>query len=116
MSSSEPGRETLPFKRKPKKIRLGKRAVEALPTPPEVGGKPVQAWTYDSETPRLAICVWSTGARTWYWVGRVNGRPARIKLGEFPEISLEQARKLAAADARQQSRARVASRPTRRRE
>jgi hypothetical protein len=47
-------------------------------------------------TPRFAICVWSSGARSWYWTGRISGRYAHVKLGQFPEITPEQAAKLAA--------------------
>src|SRR5262249_13566304 len=86
---------TLKFKQRPAKQRLNKRTVEALKTPPENNGRPAQTWIYDSITARLAICVWSTGAKTWYWTGRINGRMAHIKLGEYPEITPEQARKLA---------------------
>ena len=56
--STEPKRETLKFKRQSKKVKLTKRTVEALKPPVETDGRPAHAWTYDSETPRLAICVW----------------------------------------------------------
>jgi integrase len=90
--------ETIKFKRKPEKKRLNRRTLESLPVPaPRADGKPGRAWTYDTATPRLAICTWSTGARTWYWIGRgCDGRPMQHKLGEYPEITPEQARKLAA--------------------
>ena len=88
--------ETLKFKRQPQKKRLNKRTVEALKMPPEANGRPAQAWTYDTEISRLAICTWSTGAKAWYWVGRITGSFVRIKLGDFPEITPEQASKLAA--------------------
>jgi integrase len=107
---------TLKFKKKPEKARLNKRTIEGLTPPASVGGKPQQAWTYDSETPRLAICTWSSGARTWYWVGRCNGRMMRLKLGEFPEITPEHARKLASktsADVANGIDARVERRRTR---
>jgi integrase len=94
---SEPRRETIKFKRQTVKAKLTKRTVEALEPPPEVDGRPAQAWTYDSTTPRLAVCVWSTGAKSWYWVGRgPDGRMMRLKLGEYPEVAPEQAKKLAA--------------------
>ena len=88
--------ETIKFKRRVAKARLNKRTVETLPPPPESKGRPSQQWTYDTETPRLAICTWSSGAKSWYWIGRINGRMARLKLGEYPEITPEQAKKLAA--------------------
>ena len=89
-------KRTVKIKRQPAKKPLNKRTVEALAKPgPGPDGRPSRTWTYDGKTPRLAICVWSSGAKTWYWVGRANGRPIRHKLGEYPEISPEQARKLA---------------------
>jgi integrase len=96
--SAEPNPETIKLKRKPVRARLTKRTLEALAVPAAAeDGKPGQAWTYDTTTPRLAVCTWSTGARTWYWVGRgCDGRMLRHKLGEYPEITPEQARKLAA--------------------
>jgi integrase len=87
--------DVLKFKRQPTKRNLNKRTVASLTPPGEVHGKPAQEWIYDSETPRLAICCWSSGAKVWYWVGRCNGRMIRFKLGSFPEITPEQARKLA---------------------
>src|SRR5262249_34668778 len=87
---------TLKFKREVVKKRLSKRTIDALPVPAEVDGRPAQSWTYDLVTPRLAICCWSTSAKTWFWVGRLqNGRMIRFKLGEHPEVTPEQARKLA---------------------
>ncbi len=94
--SSEPQPETINFRNKPVKKRLNKRTLDTLETPPlNANGKPAQLWIYDSVTPRLAVCVWSTGARTWYWVGRCNGRMIRHKVGEYPELQPDLARKLA---------------------
>jgi integrase len=96
-ADEEPSPDTLKFKRKPAKLSLTKRAVEALPVPPlAANGKPGQEWTYDSNTPHLAVCVFSSGARTWYWCGRgCDGRVLHYKLGRYPEITPEQAKKLA---------------------
>jgi integrase len=93
--------ETIKFKRLPEKRRLNKRTIEALAAPPFLPGrdgkkpKPGQAWIYDDETPRLAICVWSTGVRTWYWIGGIKGKMMRYKLGKYPEMTPEQAKKAA---------------------
>jgi integrase len=95
MGSEKP--EVIKYRKRPERKKLNKRTVESLTLPPpESDGKPGRAWTYDTATPRLAICAWSSGGKTWYWVGRVNGRMMRMKLGEYPEITPEQARKLAA--------------------
>lgn len=88
--------ETIKFRRKLTYRSLTKRVVSALEAPCEVGGKPQQTWTYDAKTPRLAICVWSSGSKVWYWVGRHAGRMIRMKIGTYPEVTPEQARKLAA--------------------
>ena len=95
MSSPQPRPDTIKFKRKPVKRKLTKRAVESLAAPAPVDGKPQQSWIYDTATPRLAVCTWSSGARSWYWVGRYAGRMLRMKLGSYPEMTPEQARKLA---------------------
>jgi len=86
--------ETIKFKKRPEKRRLNKRTIEALKPPPAPeGAKPTQAWIYDQDTPRLAICVWSTGVRTWYWVGGINGRMMRYKIGKYTDVTPENARK-----------------------
>lgn len=94
---SEHARDVLKYKRQPSRVRLNKRTVEAITPPPSEGGRPSRTWVCDVTTPRLELCVWSTGRKTWYWVGRVHGRPVRVKLGSFPEMTPEQARKLAAS-------------------
>ena len=35
------------------------------------------------------------GSKTFYLSMKIHGKPQRIKLGKFPEISVEEARKLA---------------------
>lgn len=44
----------------------------------------------------LAIGVGATGAKTFYLNRRVAGKPERIKIGAYPDLSIEQARKRAA--------------------
>jgi integrase len=96
--SAEPAREILKFKRQTSKKRLNKRVVDGLKLPPhKPNGKPAQEWHYDQTTARLAICVWSTGAKTWYWVGRLkNAGMIRYRLGNYPETTPDQAKGLAA--------------------
>lgn len=86
---------TIKFKKQTDKRPLTKMTIERLKPPPLRNGKPTQEWIYDSRTPRLAICNWSTGSKVWYWIGRIGGRMARIKLGAFPEMTPENARKAA---------------------
>lgn len=49
-------------------------------------------YIYDLRTPALAFCTTATGHRSFYLYKRVKGRPQRIRLGGFPELSIEQAR------------------------
>lgn len=52
-----------------------------------------RAWLYDSKSP-LAFMVTKGGSRSFYVYRKVAGRPQRVRLGTFPELSIEQARKL----------------------
>lgn len=52
-------------------------------------------YVYDTHTSSLAMCVTPTGVRTFYVVKRVAGRPTRYRLGRFPAMSIENARKAA---------------------
>jgi integrase len=98
-SSEKQGRQ----RTKLDKIRLTKRAVEALEPPaPGPGGKTVQRWFYDDQTAHLAVCVYSLTppntdpTRTWFWVGKVPGdRMARIRIGKFPQVLPDEARQTA---------------------
>ena len=72
------------------KIRFTKAALSAL-EPPESG----RYYCYDERTGGLAICVTQAGTKTFYRYQKVNGRPVRLRLGRFPEMTIEQARKLA---------------------
>ena len=41
--------------------------------------------------------VFLSGTKTFFLYKRVDGKPDKIKLGRFPDLSIEQARKLAIA-------------------
>jgi integrase len=56
-----------------------------------------RTYFYDEKTAGLALCVLASGGRVFYYYRKVNGRPVRVRLGKFPDISIENARKLAAA-------------------
>lgn len=73
------------------KINFTKLAIEGLPLPSK-------GWQYhrDLKTPALSIGVGSTGIKTFVLYKRINGVPERIKLGRFPEMTIEQARNKAA--------------------
>lgn len=74
----------------PQRIVLSKRRVEALPAP-AAGRK----YVYDEELPGLAVCITSTGTKTFYFNRKVKGQPTRTRIGRFPLVSVEQARNAA---------------------
>jgi len=78
-------------KRAVQRLRFTKKFLEALRC--ERGRD--RQYLFDSQTPRLALCVTETGAKSFYVIRRVHGRPKRIRLGGFPELSIEQARERA---------------------
>ncbi len=54
-----------------------------------------RAFYYDNKTQSLGITIFPSGKKTFFVYKRVNGRPDKIKLGRYPEMSIEQARKAA---------------------
>ncbi|MDQ2693790.1 MAG: Arm DNA-binding domain-containing protein, partial [Pseudomonadota bacterium] len=73
-------------------INFTKAALDSLPVPDK--GK--RAYHYDAKTRGLAVQITSTGAKTFYVYRWVAGRPERIRLGVFPDVTIEQARRKAA--------------------
>ncbi len=67
-----------------------KASIDALPLPSK-------NWLYHSDlkTPGLQIGIGATGVKTFVLSKRIGGVPERIKLGRYPEMSIEQARKKA---------------------
>jgi integrase len=72
------------------RIRFTKTGLANLALP-ETGHQEV----YDTKVPKLAIRLTSAGARTFYVVKRDGGSVAWVKLGTFPDMTPEQARKAA---------------------
>lgn len=72
------------------KLAFSKRRLEEL-------GAPARGRTdyHDTKAPGLCLTVTEKGAKTFSLYRRVDGQPARIKIGRFPETSVEQARKQA---------------------
>lgn len=56
-----------------------------------------RSYYYDTQVNGLGIMVFSSGTKTFFLYKRVHGSPDKIKLGKFPEMSVEQARKSAYA-------------------
>jgi integrase len=72
-------------------IAFTQRSIAAL-QPPARG----REYHYDKGCKGMAVCVMASGIKTYYLMKRVHGRYQRIRLGPFPDLSVEQARKLAA--------------------
>ena len=74
------------------RIKFGKNELKALELP-EAGKR---LTLYDTETPKLALRVTAAGTKTFYVVKRAGASMAWVKLGIFPDMTVEQARKAAA--------------------
>jgi integrase len=73
------------------RIRFTKTALAALPLPK----KGARSVVYDTEIPKLAIRLTAAGTRTFNVVKRDGASIAWVKLGTFPDMTPEQARKAA---------------------
>jgi integrase len=52
-----------------------------------------RVYVYDAVQAGLAVCITQAGSKTFYRTGRINGRAERVRLGTFPDKSIESARK-----------------------
>jgi len=75
---------------KTKRFRFTKESLNRL-QPPAVG----RFYVYDDTTQGLALCVTSTGAKSFYWYRKVAGKPERERIGGWPEMTVENARRAA---------------------
>lgn len=75
----------------PDRLKFTKRALEALPSAPAG----TRVTYHDSECNGLTLRVTDSGAKSFIVQRRINGRPERVTLGRFPEMTVEQARKAA---------------------
>lgn len=73
----------------PAYIRFTKSAIEKLPTP---DGKSRSTY-YDQDVKKLALRITSAGTKSFYIVKRVDREMIWLKLGTFPDMTVEQARK-----------------------
>jgi integrase len=73
------------------KINFTKNTILSLSLPEH--GK--IAYYYDVQVSGLGIMIFNSGTKTFFLYKRINGRPDKIKIGRFPEITIEQARKQA---------------------
>jgi integrase len=72
-------------------LNFTKLAVEAL-KPPQAG----RDYHYDEKLRGLALCVTAAGTKTFYVARRIGLKFERVRIGGWPELSVEQARNLAA--------------------
>ncbi|MGA2062577.1 MAG: Arm DNA-binding domain-containing protein, partial [Thermoguttaceae bacterium] len=75
----------------PEKITFTTARLQAL-QPPANG----RQYIYDAKMAGLAICITAAGAKTFYIYRWSAGRPVRVRLGKFPDLSIDQARRAAA--------------------
>jgi hypothetical protein len=73
------------------RLNFTKRVLDRLTLPSEG-----VAYFYDTDTKGLAICVGKTGRKSFLLYRRIQGKPERIKIGRYPDVSIEQARKTVA--------------------
>ena len=74
-----------------KRFHFTKKTIDALPLPRVAQ----RAYFYDDHVRGLAIAVAPTGRRTFLLYRKVAGKPERISIGLYPDLSIEQARKRA---------------------
>jgi integrase len=76
-------------------LNFTKAAIEALPLPPE--GK--RRYYRDGGTTKsvrgLEVCVLANGKRSFYLCRWAHGKSQRVRLGSYPEMTVEQARRKA---------------------
>lgn len=70
-----------------KRFKFTKTTVAALPVPTTA-----RATYYDTEIPKLAVLVTKAGSRTFYVVKRSGREMVWLKLGVFPDMTVERAR------------------------
>ena len=73
------------------KIRFNKTAIDKLPLPAQ--GR--RATWFDDEVKGLALRVTSSGAKSFYLVRWIENRAEWVRLGGYPAMTVEQARKAA---------------------
>jgi len=71
------------------KLNFTKKILDTLPLPP--AGKRFSF--KDTRVPGLIIRVTSCGAKSFQLYQKLQGRPIRVTLGKFPDMSIENARK-----------------------
>ena len=55
-----------------------------------------RVYHYDEKTAGLCLCITHAATRTFYVYRKIHGRPERIRLGKYPDVSISSARDAAA--------------------
>jgi integrase len=74
------------------RISFTKKELEALPVP-EKG----RTYVHDTKVNGLVLQITPTGTRSFQAYRKINGKPVRVTLGRYPDMTIEQARKAALA-------------------
>ncbi len=75
----------------PRRLALTQKNIDKLKPAPQ--GK--RLYIHDTQVTKLQLMVTDTGSKTFYVYQKVNGKPLRVKLGSYPELPPEKARKKA---------------------
>jgi integrase len=75
--------------REPLKFNFTKRQLDHF------GAGKTRYYIYDTKTAKLCMLVTPAGSKSFYFAGRIEGRARRIKIGTYPEVTVEQARRQA---------------------
>lgn len=73
------------------KVNFTKKFIEELPSPL----KSKRDYYYDNKIRGLALSITDKGTKTFIVYRKINGKPERITLGKFPDLSIENARNMA---------------------
>lgn len=73
------------------RINFTKKLLASLPP---AQGKSFDTY-YDTQVRGLAVLVSQLGTKTFYFIKKINGRSEKIKIGRFPDLTIEQAREAA---------------------
>ena len=73
------------------KINFTKATLEKLPSP----APGTRSYYYDTKIRGLGIAITSAGSKSFIVYRWVDGKPERVTLGRYPDISIEQARRKA---------------------
>ena len=76
------------------KFRFVEKALAEVQCPPSgKDDKSGRVWVYDDAEDGLAMCVTEGGSRTFYFYGRIMGRPQRVRIAKVGDIGIEAARR-----------------------